>query len=433
MTQPTRLWNRNFFLLWQGQTISRLGAQAFAIAMLFWIKHATESATLMGMLLMLSNLPAVILGPIGGTYADRHSRRAIILVTEALNGIAVLILAGLMFLAPDATDAILVGLFIVSFFGAVVSSFFAPAMSAAVPDLVPQDKMNAANSLGQFSAQMAVFIGQGIGGTLFRLLGAPMLFLINGVTYLFSAGSVLFITIPQTMPENSGDWKDQIAVFKQDFVHGFRYVWSKGGLRELVLASAFLSFFTVPVIVLLPFYVEDILKVSVDWYGFLLAAYGVGSVIGYVLAGVIRLVGTTRSKVMVGVIIVESAGYGVLGLVSHPIAALALAFMGGCAGGYFSILLTTLLQITTPSQIRGRVFGLLSTIAGSLAPIAMGLTGVVADLTDHNIPLIYVSCGVIMGVLSILVSLNRKFRNYLAFEQESTPAQKIEAQIASLD
>ncbi|MBI5302093.1 MAG: MFS transporter [Chloroflexi bacterium] len=418
MQRPAKLMNRNFFLLWQGQSVSRLGIQAFEIAMLFWIKHATDSATLMGLMLMLSNLPGIVLGPIGGTFADRYSRRAIILVSETLNGIAVLSLAALLFVAPESTDIVLVWLFIVSFVSAVVSSFFNPAMSAAIPDLVPETRVATANSLSQFTAQIAVFFGQGIGGTLFRLLGAPILFLINGLTYLFSAACVLFIRIPQEIPAEAGDWRKQFTILKVDLMNGFRYVWHTHGLRELVFVSAFLNFFTVPIIVLLPFYVEDFLKVSVDWYGFLLAAYGVGSVIGYVLAGIIRLEGNARSRVMVSMIILESFGYGLLGFADSPYTALALALLGGCVGGFVGILITTLLQITTPGDIRGRVFGFLATIAGSITPIAMGMTGVIADALGHDIALIYISCGAILFVLSILVSLSREFRNYLAFERE---------------
>ncbi|MBI5032173.1 MAG: MFS transporter [Chloroflexi bacterium] len=418
MQRPTKLLNRNFFLLWQGQSISRLGIQAFEIAMLFWIKHATDSATLMGLMLMLSNLPGIVLGPIGGTVADRYSRRAIILVSEALNGVAVLSLAALLFVAPDSTDTILIWLFIVSFFGAIVSSFFNPAMSAAIPDLVPEARVATANSLSQSTAQVAVFLGQGIGGTLFRLLGAPVLFLINGLTYLVSAACVLFIRIPQGIPDDTGDRQKQNSTFRVDLMNGFRYVWDTRGLRELVLISAFLNFFTVPIIVLLPFYVEDFLKVSVDWYGFLLAAYGGGTMLGYLLAGVIRLEGKVRSRVVVGMILLEAIGYGLLGLVDNPFTAVALALLGGCVGGFVGILITTLLQLTTPGDVRGRVFGFLATIAASLTPIAMGMTGVIADALDQNIPLIYVGCGAVLLILSILVSIRCEFRNFLAFETE---------------
>ena len=108
MTKPTKLFNRHFVLLWQGQFVSSMGSQAFSIAMMFWIKHATESATLMGLIMMVSQIPAVLLGPLGGSFADRHSRRSIIIWCDLLRGLLVLSLAAVMFLDPGATDLILV-------------------------------------------------------------------------------------------------------------------------------------------------------------------------------------------------------------------------------------------------------------------------------------------------------------------------------------
>jgi len=425
MGNPSKLMNRNFFLLWQGQSISQLGAQAFAVAMLFWIKHATDSATVMGLLQMVSSLPAVLLGPIGGAFADRHSRRKIIIFSDALSGISVLSLAGLMFVAADATDTILVWLFLVSVFTAITRAFFNPAISAAIPDLVPKDRVTSANSLGQLSYQISMFIGQGLGGTIFRLLGAPALFLINGLTYLFSAASESFITIPQATLERSGGWKDQFREFGRDVLDSLRYVWARAGLRGLVLVSAFLSFFRVPVIVLLPFYVEDFLQATTDWYGFLLATYGIGSLAGYLFAGSMKISGKARGALMMGFIVLESAGYGLLGLVSRPAVALLFAFLGGVAGGFVTINITTLVQITTPCEIRGRVFGLLGTISGSLAPVAMGLAGVLADLMDQNIPLLYGVCGGVMALLSTWIATDQDYRTFLAYEQAEETSQKL--------
>src|SRR5574337_513112 len=197
--KPTRLLNRDFFLLWQGQLVSQIGTQAFSVAMVFWIKHATGSATLMGLLLMLSSLPGVILGPIAGTFADRHSRRNIIIACDVLSGLAVLSLAVSMLWWPLPIELTLSWLFAASIAVSLFAAFFRPAISAAIPDLVPLDKVATANSMNQASVQVATLIGQGLGGVLYRAIGAPVLFLIDGLSYLFSALSELFISRTKAM------------------------------------------------------------------------------------------------------------------------------------------------------------------------------------------------------------------------------------------
>lgn len=416
MEQPTRLWNRNYLLLYQGQTISRLGDQFFAIALLFWVKHATGSATLLGLMQMASALPSILLGPIGGTFADRHSRRKILVACDLLNGLMVLSLAFWALRAPEAVPTLLIWLFVTSLFISTTEAFFAPAIAACVPDLVPRDRLAAANALGQLSQQLAVFIGQGVGGVLFRLLGAPVLFLVNGLTYLHAGVSEWFIAVPQTVEKKPPRPREQFQAFKQDTLEGLRYVWRRRGLREMVFLSALLNFFTVPILVLLPFYVEDFLRVTADWYGFLLAAFGIGSLIGYALAGSLRLTPRTRGVAMTLCMLLSAGGYGLLGLVQSPVAALGLAAAGGAVSGFFTVNITTLLQATTPGALRGRLFGLLGTLAASLTPLGMGLSGISADLVGQDIPLIYRSCGAIMVLLCALALMNRDFRGMLSAE-----------------
>ncbi len=418
MHQSSKLLNRNFFLLWQGQFVSRIGSEVFSIAAIIWIKQATESATLMGILGMVAAIPALLLGPIGGAFADRYSRRRIIIFSDVINGLAVMLLAVVFYLQPENSDAILASLFGVAISIAIVSSFFVPAISASIPDLVPSDGVAGANSLRQLSSQLSMFLGQGLGGVLFRVLGAPLVVLIDGITYLFSALSETFITIPQSIPEDSSDWRQKLALYKRDLREGFRYVWKAPGLKQLVFVSAFLNLFVMPIILLLPFYVEDVLNVTLDWYGYLLATFGVGSLVGSFIAGFAGVKAKARGVIMIVFMVFESLLSGLLGLTGNPVVALAITFSAGLMGGFIGINVVTILQTRTPSELRGRVFGFLNTLTGSIAPVGMGLGGVIADISGRNIPLIYVICGGAMALLSILVSFSRDFREFVSYEGE---------------
>ncbi|MCB2201763.1 MFS transporter [bacterium] len=416
MTSPSRLFNKNFFLLWQGQLVSQIGSMVYSIALMLWLKEATGSATMVGMVMMVSTIPGVLLGPFAGAYADRHSRRNIIIVTDLIRGLAICALAVYVFWRPDDVTTIIVLLFIVSAVSASLASFFNPAVGAAIPDIVPTAKLPAANSLNQMSMQVAQFIGQGAGGVLFRVLGAPVIFLINGLSFIFSAISEMFIAIPQELPERQKGLRVILAAFRADLKEGFAYVWRSVGLRNLFVAAAFLNFFLVPMGVLMPFFVEDHLHATPDWYGYIMASMGAGSMIGFLLAGAVRMNGRQRSIVMILALMGLPIMVGVTSLLTTPLpVAIAFALTGLC-GGFFNIGVMTVLQLTTPSRIRGRVFGLLGTLAMGLSPIAMGLAGVVADLVDQNIPLLLAWIGGITLTLVILLALNSPFREYLAYE-----------------
>lgn len=408
-----KLFNRNFFLLWQGQLVSQLGSQAFAIAMMLWVKHQTGSASLVGLLMMLSMLPFVILGPIAGTFADHFSRRKIIIFCDLLSGAAVLIFAFMVFYMSDASKLLIISLFFVSLILGIIRAFFNPAISASIPDLVPREKISAANSLHQSTNQISLFIGQALGGYLFVTFGAPLLFLIDGITYLFSALSETFITIPQNIPKKSENWRDKFKQFKNDTYAGFQYVWKNEGLRALFFTAAVINFFAIPIIVLLPFYVEDFLYLKADWYGYLLAAFGLGTLLGYGFAGSIKISGKARSKALISALILMASGFSILGILNNGLLALGLMIIIGSLNGFFNINVITILQTSIPSEIRGRAFGLLITLTSGLTPISMGLSGVIADILNQNIPLIYIFCGVVTLLLSITTAFNKNFRKFL--------------------
>jgi MFS family permease len=438
--EPARLWNKNFVLLWQGQLISQIGQRYFNVGMLFYIKQATESASLMGAMMLFSTLPGVLMGPMGGTFADRFSRKKIIVYSDLIQGILVFSLAALMFfliwatgliatdpqgnlaffsfvyLTPHASVINITWMFIVATLGAIIFAFFTPAMSAAIPDLVPKEKLNVANSLNQFAIFLAMFLGQGLGGLIFSITGAPLLFLINSITYLYAAGSESFIKIPQPPVEpekKSGEaWKS----FIRDTKEGLSYVWNEKGMRILFLAAALLHLAIAPMLLLLPFYVEDYLKQNASWYGYLLAAVGLGSVVGYLIAGSVNVRGRAQSNLIILSLLSASISLGIVGFITQPFTVLGIVTVIGLTAGIFIVKTTTVIQLAASSEIRGRVFGLLGTLTSGLAPIGMGIAGVIADMANKNIPIIYATCGLMVLAMSIGLALSKEAREFLSLD-----------------
>lgn len=416
MSTPARLFNKNFVLLWQGQFVSRLGSQAHMVAMMFWVKHATGSATLMGTIMMISMLPLVILSPFGGTFADLHSRRRIIITCDVVYGVSVLTIAALMFTVPGSVTLITGWIMVVAAVSGIVSAFFHPAITAAIPSIVPEERVAAANSINEGSFQVSTLIGQGVGGVLFRVLGAPLLFLIDALTFLYSAASEFFMKIPQEIPERKASWRVEFTTFGSETVEGLRYVWRRKGMRNLFVASAFLNFFAVPFVVLLPFYVEDVLNRQPDWFGFLMAGYGAGGLAGYALYGTLGMSDPTRSRVLNAALVLLSACLVGIGFSRSAFVSLGLVVAAGLFGGLYNVAAMTLIQLSTPERMRGRVFGLLHTLVLGLSPFAMALAGIVADVIDRDVSVLFIVCGIVLVVISAGVGANRDYRRFLAYE-----------------
>jgi MFS family permease len=103
-----------------------------------------------------------------------------------------------------------------------------------------------------------------------------------------------------------------------------------------------------------------------------------------------------------------------MGLARQPWMSVVLIACAGLAGGVFNVATITLIQLDTADEMRGRMFGLLHTMVGGLTPISMGLTGVVTDLIDQNVPAVFVACGAALIVVSVIMSFSQSFRTFLS-------------------
>jgi len=415
--QGETVWNKNFFLLWQGRLVSCLGTQAFMIAELLWLKQVTNSPKVMGVIFFFTSLTAILLGPVGGTLADRVSRKKLMVLMDLISGILVLTFCFLIW--NKSNDASVLPIFIFVSMGlAGLQAMYAPAVTSSVPYLVKKKFLIKANSLNESANQVATLGGQAIGGYIFAILGAPILFLIDGCSYILSAISESFIQFDKS-DDSKQETVDQEAStekshFIEDLKSGLKYVWSNKGMRLTVTMSAFLNILFAPMGVILPFYVEDQLNMSMEWVGFLLSAIGLGMILGLSLAAKWKIESVKKVlPIYVGLIGIGVA-FGLLGLTTNSYFALICFVVIGVCAGFVNTHVVTTLQLGSKEEFLGRVMGVFGTLCSALVPLGIALGGFLFDLLPlEQRPYYFIVAMVVHIIITSMTFSSKDFRAFL--------------------
>ena len=412
MSGPSRLWNRSFALLWQGQLVSSLGKNAFQLAALLWLKESTGSGTLSGLVGGAATLPMVLLGPIAGVFVDRANRGRLIAWTDVAGGVLVSIAAVLFFAVPGSMPLLLATVFTVTLGTGLLDTFSQPSIGASIPDLVPAEKLEAANSLNLSVLHVAMLVAQAASGLLYRLLGAPLLVAANAAAYLWAGFSELGVKTPDRPRPASGThpWRR----FAAELAEGARWVWRHRGLRTLLVLFTVLNFLVAPLLALMAFYVEDWLGLGPEWLGYLMACYGVGGLAGFAAAGAWRVSGRGRLVLVAGATIGQSATVALMVALPGVGVQVALFLAAGVFGGIANVHFSTLMQTAAPSDLRGRVQSLAGTLATAVMPVGMALAGVFFDLTRGDFRLVIGLPGLLMLAASVAALGSREYRGFLA-------------------
>jgi MFS family permease len=391
---------RNFVLLWQGQFVSHLGNQAFLIATTFYVMEVTGSATLVAGAMMAATIPLVILGPIGGTVADRHSRRSILVCADFLRAIAIGGLAVAILWQPDLTPRHVVAIVAVAAFNGIMSALFAPAFQALVPDLVPNDRLATANSINQISSQTSTLVGQALGGVLYVAWGPGVLLLFDALSFAYAGIATWFLPADRPAPRKNASLRLAFERYAADTTAGMVYVWRHTGMTAVLGIFAAVNCLFMPVFVLLPFYAREILGSGPEWYGFLLSGSGVGALTGSVAAGV--TLRTVRAHAPLVRVCLAGVAASVLALAATASTWLSLAaFIAiGALSSVINVTVITAFQSAVPPAVRGRVMALVIALSTAAVPIGMGLGGVLGDRWRGSLHLVFGGSGVALAILA---------------------------------
>ncbi|HPU21970.1 MAG TPA: MFS transporter [Thermoclostridium caenicola] len=363
-----KLWNRDFTLLWQGQLVSDLGQAAFTVILGFWVLDITNSTAIMGIILACFTLPRVLFGPFAGAFADRSNKRLLIVFSDLLRGILFVGMGALILTKKFPFWLIYPFALLISFFGA----FFTPAINASVPEIVHKDNLSRANSARGISQTASSLVGNAFGGVLYAIVSGPVFFVINGICFIYSAISEVFIRIPHVKRETT------IRNILHDMTDGFKYAWSIQGIKILLGTGMFINFFvTMGVTLLQPLfkYTEGF---GVERYGYTMASLMLGAILGMLILSFYRIKPAKRFSFY------KLATYGLIvcmliaGFTKSFGVIMVLGFFAGICNSFISVITQTVMQITVSKENRGKVFGIQATIYEGLSPLAMALSGIVA-------------------------------------------------------
>jgi len=369
-----KLWNRNFSLLLQGQAVSILGDNVFDIALRFWILTKTGSISLMGILLAVTTLPKVFISPFAGTFVDRHDRKRVLITTDIISGTTILFIGIVSIIGSLQVWMIFISGIIVG----VCGCFFNPTINSCIPDVVPKSKLLKANSILSSICSGNDMAGYAFGGFLVQFIGAPILFIFNGFSFLFSAASECFTKIP---PIKSSSNK---LNFMEDMEAGMHFVKTLKGLKYLFITISFLNFCaSMSMTLTLPWFKIN-KQLGIGLYGVAMAINTLGIFSGYTILSVIEVKKEKKfcAFILSGIIISVTMIMYSMTLNFYLIA--ILFFIDGLCLAVMGSLLQTSMQNCVPSNMRSKVFAFRNTLYAALMPIGMALAGILGGKIEMN-------------------------------------------------
>jgi MFS family permease len=392
IVRPLR--HRDFRLLWTGMTVSLIGDGIFFVSLAWQVYEISNAPSALSIVGVAMTIPHVVFLLAGGVVSDRFDRRKVMIVADAIRAVSVGVFGLLSISGALELWHVMV---IAAAFGAG-TAFFGPAFDAIVPQLVPADELNPANSLDMFIRPAASrMLGPALGGWVIAASGghAGPALLIDAGTFVVSI--VCLVGMRSRHAERRGE-EASLSAF-QEMKEGFRFVRSRVWLWGTLLAAtlAYLIFWG-PSEVLLPFILKEDMGGSASDLGFVLALGGIGAMFAAVVMGN-RDVPRRHITFMYGVWTISTLAVAGYGLASFPWQLMVASFVFNALEGAGAIVWATMKGRLVPQRLLGRVSSFDWFISIGLVPVSFALTGPAAAIFGARTTL--VGAGVVGGLVTL--------------------------------
>jgi MFS family permease len=362
------LLTRDFGLVWSGQLVSQIGDGISKLALLWFVYAITGSPLKTSVIGLLQTIPPIVLGPVIGVYVDRLPKKLLLITSDVLRALLIGIIPCLV-TVESFTVALLYALVLLH---AIATAVFGPALTAAVPAIVPRSQFTAANALLQSTTSLGIIFGPALSGLGIAAYGSQEVLCLNAATYLISAGCLLLVRFADFAP---GELHAAASTtMMKDLIEGFRFAFVNQRLILLLTGTAALySFGTSALTALFPVFARKLLGLGPVEVGYLWSALGVG-----LLITSIGLVWITdwdlmiRTRLIAVTSVASGAAICVLVWTPDPYQAGILCGIIGGGIGALTPIAWGVIQELAPRHLVGRVLGLYGT--GAMIAAIAGIT-----------------------------------------------------------
>jgi MFS family permease len=362
------LQHRDFRLFWLGQLVSLIGSWMQRVGQAWLVLELTNSAFKLGLISSLQFTPVLLFAVPGGAIADRLSKRRLLMLTQTVLMLQALTLTVLVWTGHVRYWHVAV----LSTVYGLAQSLDMPTRQAFVTDLVGKSHLMNAIALNSSMFNSARLIGPAVAGLLIARYGLAQAFLLNTLSFMAVIGALAMLRT-EGATHHAGR-----ATFTERIRGGIEYAVTTPLIRFILLLLLMVSFFVLNFNVLVPLVTKQMLHGGADVFGWLMASLGGGAIVGgLALAMVVHGRPPIALPVAAGLLV--SLGTFTLGFApSFAIASATLVVMG-VAQITFQATCNTLLQLTAPDNLRGRVMSLYAVVFAGITPFGALAVGSIAE------------------------------------------------------
>ena len=384
--------HRNYRLFFTGQLISLIGTWMQQVGEAWLVLQLTHDPLWLGIVSVAQFGPVILFGLFGGVIADHLPKRRTLMVTQSVAMTLAFVLFALSFTGVIQVWHILICAFILGCANAVDM----PSRQSFAVEMVGRDDV--ANAVGLNSAvfNTSRIIGPAVAGILIGVLGVPIAYLLNGLSFIAVITAYALMRDAELQPRPKVDRPSSFREVVDNLGEGLRFVRSTPILLLAITVLGLVATFGMNFSVLVPPLADRVLGVGATGYGILMAASGVGST-----ASALSI--AFSSRVQPRRILIGAAALGVGSVLlsfsrAMPLSMIAMMIAG--AGGIgMAVTANTTMQLHVPDHLRGRVMSVYTTTFSATAPAGGLIMGAVASA--FGVPFALTVGGIVSLVIAV--------------------------------